>query len=100
MSDLQDLHEEFADQGLAVYGLNVPAFSEDALTVAAFKDQAGLTYPVMSHSGSVWKIDFGGSNTFPYPRDALVGKDGRIAYTSNTYDPGAIRELIAELLAQ
>lgn len=85
---------------MLVYGLNVPAFSEDAATVAAIKDQAGLTYPVLNHSGSVWSISFEGSNSFPYPRDAIVGRDGRIAYTSNTYDPGAIREIVDALLAE
>jgi hypothetical protein len=98
LSDLQDVQDEFFDRGVRVFGLNVPRFSESAQTLALFTEQAGLTYPVISHSGSANLIDFEGDNSFPYPRDAIVGSDGRLVYTSKNYDAQTIRRIISEQL--
>lgn len=99
MSDLQDIHEAYAAQGVRIYALNVPAFSEDAQTLAAFKEQAGLTYPLLHHQGTIGLIDFQGSNGFPYPRDVIVDQQGVIVYTSNSYDAQGMLSVIEQLLA-
>lgn len=84
---------------MKIYALNVPAFGENPGTLAAFIEQAGLTYPVMDHQGSAFAIDFTGNNTFPYPRDAIVDSDGVIVYTSNNFDPLGVRAVIDDLLS-
>ncbi len=92
------MHEQLADQGVRVYALNVPNFGETAETVAAFKAQAGLTYPVLDHQGTSWEISFPGDNGFPYPRDAIVDQDGVIVYASNNYDAQGMWDTVLELL--
>lgn len=82
---------------MRVFGLNVPAFGENPATLAAFVEQAGLTYPVMNHQGTSFAIDFTGNNTFPYPRDAVIDANGVIVYTSNNFDTQGLRARIDEL---
>ena len=84
------MHEQLGAQGVKVYALNVPAFGENSVTLSAFQEQAGLTYPVLDHHGSVGKLNFPGDNTFPYPRDAIVDQQGRVVYESNVYDSKAM----------
>jgi hypothetical protein len=92
------MHEQLGPLGVKVYALNVPAFGENAQTLGALKSQAGLTYPVLNHQGTVGLIDFPGDNTFPYPRDAIVGPDGTVVYASNSYDKQAMWEVVTGLL--
>lgn len=98
MSDLQDLHEQQGDQ-VAVFALNVPAFGESAQTLAAFTEQAGVTYPVLDHTSTSWLFSFTGNNTFPYPRDVIIDQDGVVVYLSNNYDAQGMRTVIDALLA-
>ena len=84
--------------GVQVYGLNVPAFGENEQTLAAFKSQAGLTYPVINHNGTAGLLSFPGDNSFPYPRDAIVDGDGTIDFASNVYDKQAMWEVVTSLL--
>ena len=92
------MHLTLGEAGVRVYGLNVPAFGENSQTLAAFKAQAGLTYPVIHHEGSVGIINFPGDNGFPYPRDAIIDQDGVIVYASNTYDKQAMWAVVTALL--
>lgn len=93
------MHEALAAQGVRFYALNVPAFGENAQTIAAFAEQAGLTYPVLSHHGTQSLIRFEGTNSFPYPRDVVVDQHGRIVYASRDYDGQHIQAVIDDLLA-
>ena len=97
MSDLQDLHDELGDK-IHIFALNVPQFSEDSNTLAAMKEQAGITYPLLNHQGTSWLVNFTGTNTFPYPRDVVVGPDGVIVYTSNNYDAQGLRAIVDTLV--
>ncbi len=92
------MHESLGPK-VKVYGLNVPAFGENAQSLAAFKEQAGLTYPVIDHHGTLGDISFPGLNGFPYPRDAIVDQNGTLVYASAVYDAQAVLEIVEDLLA-
>ncbi len=93
------MHEELAEQGVLFYGLSVPWFGENAQTLAAFVEQAGLTFPVLDHHETQGLINFGGTNTFPFPRDVVVDQTGHIVWASTDYDGQGLRALIDGLLA-
>lgn len=100
LSDLQDMHEALGPLGVKVYALNVPAFDENSQTLEKFKQQWGLTYPVLNHSGTFYKLDFVGANTYPYPRDAIIGPDGVIAYLSTDYDGQQMWSIVTKMLEE
>ncbi len=78
----------------------MPAFGENQQTLAGIQEQAGLSYPVLNHQGTISLIDFAGSNGFPYPRDAIIDQNGVLVYTNKNYDAGTTRAIIDGLLAQ
>ena len=69
--------------------------------LAAFREQMGLTYPILYDQGSqtLEKYSVKKENS-PYPQDWIVGVDGKIRYFNNTYDFEAMRTILDEELAK
>ena len=79
-------------------GINIDE-PEDVVTdfVNAFK----LTYPVLLGNSQLKQTyNIAGSHVSPYPRDYIIGRDGRIAYVSAEFDPEQIEAVIQANLLQ
>ncbi len=94
------MHQAFGPYGVKFFALNSPAFGENAATLAAFQEQAGLTYPVIADQDTEFSFQFSGTNGFPYPRDVVVDGNGIVRHASTDYNGQALRNLIIELLAE
>jgi len=86
---LQELHEQYADQGLRIVGLDPYDGPEDDL--ANFLSKRGVTYPVLlgaSETARTYRIS-------GYPTVYLISKDGRIIANHVGYGDGTKEELEA-----
>ena len=73
---------------------------EDAAQLAAFIEQTGVTFPIVSDQGSLAQLDFPIGVGYPYPRDVVVGKDLTIHAIKNSFDVEEMDALISQLLAE
>lgn len=78
---LEAAHQQYADQGLAVIGVNLTddelAQGNDQAEIKAFLDQFGVTYPVaMDMQGDVTNA----YRVFPLPTSFFIDGTGRIRY--------------------
>lgn len=93
------LHERYSDQGVVVWGLTS---TEPADKVAAFADALGLTFPILlDETGEVGRL-YDQTFAFPtgaFPKDYVIGVDGRILYANNEPDVEAIEAVVVEALA-
>lgn len=95
MPGLQAMSEEFADSAVVIMGVNV---WEDGDPVAFMADN-GYTYPIVLAGDAVADAYL----VTGIPTFYVIGRDGRIAYTSRGYDPEgevALRTQILEALAR
>jgi len=65
-----------------------------------FREQTGVTFPLLPHQGSLSQFSFPPGVGYPYPRDIVVGKDGTIRSIRNSFDVDEMTALINELLAE
>ena len=76
---------------LAILGL---AGSDDNETVAAFVEQTGVTFPIAWDDGVLAaQVDWPQSIS-PYPRQLLIGADGRIVYVASEHRDSDLRAAI------
>ena len=69
--------------------------SESSAVVEDFKQQFGLTFPVLLGNSTTQSDYFiSGSHVSPFPRDFIIGTDGKITYASDEYVPDAMIEAI------
>lgn len=73
---------------------------ESAEQLAAFIEQTGVTFPIVSDQGSLYQLDFPIGVGYPYPRDVVVGKDLTIHAIKNSFDVEEMDALIGQLLAE
>ena len=67
--------------------------------VVAFIEQTGCTFPFAWDDGT--KDLFGWPDAIsPYPRQALVGRDGIVTYLNTNYDEASLRSAIEAALAE
>jgi peroxiredoxin len=80
----------------------VAAPDDELEYVQAFRDELGLTMPVLHDEGgrvhTAWEVDRAYEDTF-YPQDYLIDADGHVVYVSNTYEPERIEEILDSLLS-
>jgi len=83
-------------------GVNPGGFygSEDEETVARFLDQTGVTFPVVWDSPRSYTRFAWPQAISPFPRQALVGRDGRIKYLASEHNNEALRAAVTEALAE
>jgi peroxiredoxin len=81
MCHLQEMHEDYADKGLVIVGVNC----SDALDVALqFLDENGATFPnVLDESAAARKTAFEDYQTLPgwsaVPLSYIIDREGKIA---------------------
>lgn len=72
MPDLQEIHEEYADEGLVILAVNA---NEPPETVQAFVDEFDLTFPILLDNqravAALYEVQ-------AYPSTFFVDRDGRI----------------------
>ena len=85
---------------MEVWGIG-GAKSDTSAKLKAFKEQMGLTYPILYDEGTkvLAKYAIAKKNS-PYPQDWIIGVDGRIRYFNNAYDVQAMEEVIEAELAK
>ena len=74
--------------------------AESLLTVKAFKEQTGVTFPLLL--GDMTKQLYAETNgaITPYPLDIIADKSGTIVYLRNEVDTAAMDAVIAAALAE
>lgn len=72
MPDLQEIHEQYADDGLVILAVNA---GESEATIQEFVDEFGLTFPILPDPGfevsELYEVQ-------AYPSTYFVDADGRI----------------------
>ena len=74
--------------------------SEPPELIEDFREQTGITFPLVADDGSLGQLSFPPGVGFPYPRDVVVGKDLRIRMIRNSFDVDEVSALVEELLAE
>ncbi len=99
MSDIESgIWQKYKDDGVLVYGLYG---SESPKALADFKDQTGITYPLMQDIGYTKGLfDFAPGVGYPYPRDVVIGKDGSVRSIKTSFDVGEMESLVQQLIAE
>lgn len=92
---------KYKDRDLVVVAIDPNG--DDPAGVKAFVAHSGATYPIGLESPETptykgFTQNFKGLN--PYPVDLVVGKDGKVAYVSREFDPGAMQQAIEAELAK
>ncbi|MFT5431543.1 MAG: peroxiredoxin [Myxococcota bacterium] len=68
--------------------------------IGDFVSQTGITFPILTDSGTLGQLDFAPGVSYPYPRDVVVDKNGVVRSIKNSFDVTEMVGLIEELLAQ
>ncbi len=101
--DLQTrIYEPFADQDVVVLGLSGSGLfgTESAATVTAFRNQTGVTFPLLLSDDTYSLYANPDGSISPYPLDLILDRHGRIRYLRHEFDPDAMRNTIELLLAE
>jgi hypothetical protein len=96
---LQQLANQHADEGLIVIGINSGGLGggETQDNVEAFLEQTGIHFPVVWDDGSY--SDWGWPTaTAPFPRQAVVGRDGVVVYIASEYQGDAVEAAVLSVL--
>ncbi len=93
--ELQELWEEYRAQGVMVASIGIQENIED---IRAWRDQYGLTHPVLSDPSGATANDY---DVRGIPHNTIIGRDMVIAMTQRGYQQGltAMRNKIDQLLA-
>jgi peroxiredoxin len=79
---------------VGVYDVEEPRALED------FKEQTGVTFPLLRDRGTLFQLEFPEGVGYPYPRDVIIGPDLTIRAIRNNYNAEEVHALIDELLAE
>src|SRR5262245_11132142 len=96
MSMFEQLHREFAAQGLSVIGINA---REGAAAIRAYASELNLTFPLVVDPKGEINASYG---VVGVPATFLIGRDGRAlarAVGAREWNSAPSRKLIQELLA-
>lgn len=100
MADIEhNFWRAFGSHGLQVLAIHRGAGEDDVRT---FVRQFGVTFPVLvDPDGSVYRAYNGqrSPKVAPFPRDVVIGPDGRVLYYSRIYEPRVLRQAVEEALA-
>ena len=73
--------------------------TESSVTVSAFRDQAGVTFPLLLNDSSYFDYASSGSIS-PFPLDVIIDREGTIRYLRREYDGEAMAATLEVLLAE
>jgi len=99
VSDIEfSLWRRYQARGLVVWGIGG---EDDIETLRRFRDQMGLTFPILYDAGTLVLNTYGqlrhqfGTR---YPQDWIIGPDGRVLYFNDEYDNDAMADVIEAAL--
>lgn len=90
------------DEGVIVLGLSGGGLfgGESAETVRAFRDQTGVTFPLLLGDRSYFEYGDAGGRISPFPLDVIVDRRGVVRYVRAEFDGEAMEATIERLLAE
>jgi hypothetical protein len=96
--DIEALYQQYSGDGFVPLGIAADAMESEEL-LDAFVEQTGLTFTVAwdgdTYNGWAWPASIS-----PYPRQALVGKDGTVRYLAAEHQATALEQAIVAALAE
>lgn len=97
--DLQEIHEDYADQGVRFVGVNV---RDEAGPALAFEEKYGLTYPSLPDLDATIMYALRGQvSPNAVPSTLVIDREGRVAARiSGAADPSTLRAMIDKVLAE
>ncbi|MGY5766167.1 TlpA family protein disulfide reductase [Brachybacterium sp. DNPG3] len=97
--DLQAIHEEFAEDGVVMVGVNV---RDEAGPAQAFEEKYGLTYPSLPDLDATIMYALRGQvSPNAVPSTLVIDHEGRVAARiSGAADPSTLRAMIQKVLAE
>ena len=72
--------------------------SESASTVTAFKNQTGVSFPLLLDDETYRSYANPDGAISPYPVDVIVDKRGKIRYLRHEFDGDAMKAMVQKLL--
>ncbi len=99
--DIEVLFETYRDQGFVPIGIATGGLGggETEETLHAFVEQTGITFDIAWDSSTYYDYDWPPAVS-PYPRQALVGRDGVLRYVAAEHQAGALESAIEAALAE
>lgn len=97
--DLQAIHEDYAEQGVALIGVNV---RDTAGPAKAFEESYGITYPSLPDPDAEIMYEMRGQVApNAVPSTLVLDREGRVAARiSGAADPSTLRAMIDTVLAE
>lgn len=74
--------------------------AETASDLDDFREQTGVTFPLVADQGSLYNFAFPSGTGFPYPKDVIVDKDLKIRMVRSSFDIEEMGSLVETLLAE
>jgi len=94
---METLWQTYKDRGVVLLGINI---DEPLSVVEDFAREFRLTYPVLLGNTSLKNAyNIAGRHVSPYPRDYIIGPDGKIIYASAEFDPEEIKRVLNKHLS-
>ena len=100
MPDIQSaIFEQYADQGVAVVGLNPGGLTgNDEAYAGDYADNLGLTFPILMDVVGSYQDYKSTPSIAPFPLDVVVDSDGTILLIKRDFDVGIISATIDQAL--
>jgi peroxiredoxin len=100
--DLEAIHQQFADAGVTVVGVNV---SDTAETAQKFETEHGVSYPsIIDYQDNAVQLAFAGGKYAPnsVPTTLVLDKQGRVAarFSGLIESRSVVTDIVDELLAE
>lgn len=84
-----------------VFGLSGDGLGQETpATVQAFKDQTGVTFPLLLDDTTYDEYALSDPKITPYPLDVVAGGDGTIVYLRHELDIAAMEAAINAAISQ
>jgi cytochrome c-type biogenesis protein len=99
MPGLQELHEEFDDEGLKMVGVSIDDRTTSDSRIVGFLQSMNITYPIWRDSDNRFAPTF---RTIGVPESFLISKDGYVVYQwKGAFDPTTkqTKEIVRNALA-
>ena len=91
---LQELHEQFRDQGFEVVAVET---NQEADLATAFIKKNNLSFTFLQDIEGEGSVGAGTFGVVDYPTTYLIDREGRVMYFHNSFDPGDEKMLADEI---
>ena len=91
------LHQTYADEGVS--GIAVAGGCDPDQLVQAFRDTTGIAVPRV-HDEDTYPQYAWPPSIAPYPRQALIGRDGTLVYAASEHQVTALETALVSALAE